>query len=220
NRRDEVVRYVQEKYGTDQGAQIITFGTLQARAVLRDVGRVLQMPYGQGDRLGKMGPQNPANPVTLGTAIADEPQLQAARDSDEQVERLLDIAQKLEGLYRHASTHAAGLVIGDRPLDQLVPLYRDPRSGMQVSQFNMKWVEKAGLVKFDFLGLKTLTVLDVALRLLRQRGVDLNLSQIPLDDEKTYQMLARGETVGVFQVESAGMRRALIEMQPDHFEDL
>jgi DNA polymerase-3 subunit alpha len=220
NRRDEVIRYVQEKYGADQVAQIITFGTLQARAVLRDVGRVLQMPYGQVDRLAKMVPQNPAAPVTLSKAIAEEPQLQAAGAEDERVRRLLDIAQKLEGLYRHASTHAAGIVIGDRPLDQLVPLYRDPRSGMKVSQFNMKWVEQAGLVKFDFLGLKTLTVLDLAVRLVRQRGIEVDLGRIPLDDVKSYTPLARGDTVGVFQVESAGMRRAVVDMRPDRFEDL
>jgi DNA polymerase-3 subunit alpha len=220
DRRDEVIRYVQEKYGVDQVAQIITFGTLQARAVLRDVGRVLQMPYGQVDRLAKMVPQNPANPVTLAKALAEEPQLQAAREEDERVAQLLRIAQKLEGLYRHASTHAAGVVIGDRPLDQLVPLYRDPRSGMKVSQFNMKWVEQAGLVKFDFLGLKTLTVLDRAVRLVARRGVTVDLSRLPLDDRKSYEPLARGDTVGVFQVESAGMRRAVIDMKPDRFEDL
>jgi DNA polymerase-3 subunit alpha len=220
NRRDEVIHYVQQKYGADQVAQIITFGTLQARACLRDVGRVLQMPYGQVDRIAKMVPQNPAAPVSLEKAIADEPRLQAERDGDPVVERLLAIARKLEGLYRHASTHAAGIVIGDRPLDRLVPLYRDPRSGMKVSQFNMKWVEQAGLVKFDFLGLKTLTVLDIAVRLIRRRGIDLDLSRIPLDDAKTFEMLARGETVAVFQVESAGMRRALVDMRPDRFEDL
>jgi DNA polymerase-3 subunit alpha len=220
NRRDEVIHYVQGKYGSDQVAQIITFGTLQARAVLRDVGRVLEMPYGQVDRLCKMVPQNPANPVTLDKAIADEPRLQQARDEEPIVARLLTIAQKLEGLYRHASTHAAGIVIGDRPLSELVPLYRDPRSGMPVTQFNMKWVEQAGLVKFDFLGLKTLTVLDLAVRFIRRRGVDMDLSRIPLDDKKTYDMLTRGETVGVFQVESAGMRRALVDMRPDRFEDI
>jgi DNA polymerase-3 subunit alpha len=220
NRRDEVIQYVQQKYGADQVAQIITFGTLQARAVLRDVGRVLQMPYGLVDRLAKMVPSNPANPVTLEKAIADEPRLQAERDENPLIARLLVIAQKLEGLYRHASTHAAGIVIGDRPLDRLVPLYRDPRSGMKVSQFNMKWVEQAGLVKFDFLGLKTLTVLDLAARLVRRRGIAIDLSRIPLDDAKSYEMLARGETVGVFQVESAGMRRALVDMRPDRFEDL
>jgi DNA polymerase-3 subunit alpha len=220
DRRDEVIRYVQQKYGSDQVAQIITFGTLQARGVLRDVGRVLQMPYGQVDRLCKLVPQNPANPISLGRAIEDEPRLQAERDRDPVTRRAFDIAQKLEGLTRHASTHAAGIVIGDRPLTELVPLYRDPKSLMPVTQFNMKWVEPAGLVKFDFLGLKTLTVLDRAVKLVRRRGIDIDLSNVPLDDVKTYEMLARGETVGVFQVESAGMRRALIDMRPDRFEDL
>ncbi len=219
-RRDEVIRYVQEKYGRDQVAQIITFGTLQARGVLRDVGRVLQMPYGQVDRLCKLVPQNPTNPISLKSAIDGEPRLQAERERDPLVARAFDIAQRLEGLHRHASTHAAGIVIGDRPLSELVPLYRDPKSLMPVTQFNMKWVEPAGLVKFDFLGLKTLTVLDIAAKLVRKRGVDLDLSRLSLDDAKTYEMLARGETVGVFQVESQGMRRALIDMRPDRFEDL
>ena len=160
DRRGEVIRYVQQRYGRDQVAQIITFGTLQARGVLRDVGRVLQMPYGQVDKLTKLVPQNPAAPVTLAAAIEGEPKLQAFRDEDPVVARAFDIAQRLEGLTRHASTHAAGIVIGDRPLSELVPLYRDPKSDMPVTQFNMKWVEPAGLVKFDFLGLKTLTVLD------------------------------------------------------------
>ena len=179
DRRDEVIRYVQERYGREQVAQIITFGTLQARGVLRDVGRVLQMPYGQVDKLCKLVPQNPLNPVTLGRAIDDEPRLQAARDSDPVVRRAFDIAQKLEGLHRHASTHAAGIVIGDRPLTELVPLYRDPKSMMPVTQFNMKWVEQAGLVKFDFLGLKTLTVLETAVALMRRRGVEIELARDP-----------------------------------------
>jgi DNA polymerase-3 subunit alpha len=220
NRRDEVIQYVQERYGRDRVAQIITFGTLQARGVLRDVGRVLQMPYGQVDKLCKLVPQNPANPVTLKRAIEDEPRLQAERDRDPVTRRAFDIAQKLEGLHRHASTHAAGIVIGERSLTELVPLYRDPKSLMPVTQFNMKWVEPAGLVKFDFLGLKTLTVLDLAVKLVRRRDIDLDLSSLPLDDAKTYEMLARGETVGVFQVESQGMRRALVDMRPDRFEDL
>jgi DNA polymerase-3 subunit alpha len=220
DRRDEVIRYVQEKYGRDQVAQIITFGTLQARGVLRDVGRVLQMPYGQVDKLCKLVPQNPTNPVTLKRAIDDEPRLQAERDRDPVTRRAFDIAQKLEGLTRHASTHAAGIVIGDRPLSELVPLYRDPKSLMPVTQFNMKWVEPAGLVKFDFLGLTTLTVLELAVKLVKRRGVSIDLSNLPLDDAKSYEMLARGDTVGVFQVESAGMRRALIDMRPDRFEDI
>jgi DNA polymerase-3 subunit alpha len=220
NRRDEVIRYVQGRYGRDQVAQIITFGSLQARGVLRDVGRVLEMPYGQVDKLCKLVPQNPAAPVTLSRAINDEPRLQAERDSQPIVARAFAVAEKLEGLYRHASTHAAGIVIGDRPLAELVPLYRDPKSDMPVTQFNMKWVEQAGLVKFDFLGLTTLTVLETAVNLLASRDIPIDLSRIPLDDAKTYEMLARGETVGLFQVESAGMRRALIDMRPDRFEDL
>src|SRR5438270_1974867 len=220
DRRDEVIHYVQQRYGRDRVAQIITFGTLQARGVLRDVGRVLQMPYGQVDRLTKLVPMNPAAPVTLAKAIESEPKLQAMRDSDPVIARAFDIAQKLEGLTRHASTHAAGIVIGDRPLSELVPLYRDPKSDMPVTQFNMKWVEPAGLVKFDFLGLKTLTVLDVAIKLLKPRDIHVDLATLPIDDAESYQMLARGDVVGVFQVESQGMRRALIDMRPDRFEDI
>jgi DNA polymerase III subunit alpha len=220
DRRGEVIAYVQQRYGRDQVAQIITFGTLQARGVLRDVGRVLQMPYGQVDKLTKLVPQNPAAPITLTAAIEGEPKLQAFRDEDPVVARAFDIAMRLEGLTRHASTHAAGIVIGDRPLSELVPLYRDPKSDMPVTQFNMKWVEPAGLVKFDFLGLKTLTVLDVAAKLLRQRDINVNLATLPIDDAPSYQMLARGDVVGVFQVESQGMRRALIDMRPDRFEDI
>ena len=220
DRRDEVIRYVQERYGRDQVAQIITFGTLQARGVLRDVGRVLQMPYGQVDKLCKLVPQNPTSPISLAQAIEGEPKLQAERDGDPVVKRAFDIAKKLEGLTRHASTHAAGIVIGDRALTELVPLYRDPKSDMPVTQFNMKWVEQAGLVKFDFLGLKTLTVLQTAVALVARRGIDIDLTAIPLDDKKTYDLLTRAEAVGVFQLESAGMRRALLDMRPDRFEDI
>ncbi|MBI4366904.1 MAG: DNA polymerase III subunit alpha, partial [Deltaproteobacteria bacterium] len=220
DRRDEVIEYVQERYGRDRVAQIITFGTLQARGVLRDVGRVLQMPYGQVDKLCKLVPQNPANPVTLARAIEGEPRLQAERDGDPVVKRAFDIARKLEGLTRHASTHAAGIVIGDRALSELVPLYRDPKSDMPVTQFNMKWVEQAGLVKFDFLGLKTLTVLQTAVALVARRRIAIDLTAIPLDDKATYDLLARAEAVGVFQLESAGMRRALLDMRPDRFEDI
>ncbi|MFC4626006.1 DNA polymerase III subunit alpha [Daeguia caeni] len=220
DRREEVIRYVQEKYGRNQVAQIITFGTLQARAVLRDVGRVLEMPYGQVDRLCKLVPQNPANPVSLAQAIETEPKLMEEREKEPVVGRLLDIALKLEGLYRHASTHAAGIVIGDRPLSELVPMYRDPRSDMPVTQFNMKWVEQAGLVKFDFLGLKTLTVLQTAVKLVARKGIKIDLTHLPYDDKLTYEMLSRGETVGVFQVESAGMRKALLGMRPDRIEDI
>jgi DNA polymerase III subunit alpha len=220
DRRDEVIRYVQQKYGRDRVAQIITFGKLQARAVLRDVGRVLGMPYGQVDRIAKLVPYNPAHPVTLAKAIAAEPQLQQQRETDESVARLMEIALRLEGLYRHASTHAAGVVIGDRSLSELVPLYRDPRSDMPVTQFNMKWVELAGLVKFDFLGLKTLTVLARCLALLQARGVELDLANLPLDDRPTFELLSRGDTVGVFQVEGQGMRDYLRKLKPNRFEDI
>jgi len=219
--REDVIHYVQQRYGETNVAQIITFGTLLARGVLRDVGRVLEMPYGQVDKLTKLVPQNPAKPVTLPQAIADEPRLQAAAEEEPVVQRLLAIAQKLEGLHRHASTHAAGVVIGDRPLQELVPLYRDPKTGMRVTQYNMKWVEQAGLVKFDFLGLKTLTVINRAIGLIAQDGGErIDISSIPLDDKTTYDMLRRGETIGIFQVESAGMRKALVEMAADRVEDL
>ncbi|MHA7872121.1 MAG: DNA polymerase III subunit alpha, partial [Hyphococcus sp.] len=220
DRRDEVIRYVQEKYGRDRVAQIITFGKLQARAVLRDVGRVLNMPFMQVDRICKLVPNNPANPVTLSEALQTEPRLKEQQQQDESVAALLEKALKLEGLYRHASTHAAGVVIGDRALDALVPLYRDPRSEMPVTQYNMKWVEPAGLVKFDFLGLKTLTVIDRAVRFAADRGVALDMSAIPLDDPGTYEMLGEGAAVGVFQLESAGMRSTLRAMKPDTLEDI
>jgi DNA polymerase III subunit alpha len=219
-RRDAVIEYVQQRYGRERVAQIITFGKLQARAVLRDVGRVLQMPYGQVDRICKMVPNNPTNPVTLQQAIDGEPQLQQMRREDETVARLMDVAMKLEGLYRHASTHAAGVVIGDRPLDEMVPLYRDPRSAMPVTQFNMKWVEAAGLVKFDFLGLKTLTVLAQTAELLSRRGKTIDFNVLPLDDRATYEMLSRGESTGVFQLEGSGMRDVLRKLKPDRFEDI
>ncbi len=220
DRRQEVIDYVQAKYGEDRVAQIITFGTLQARAVLRDVGRVLQMPYGQVDRIAKLVPANPANPVTLKQAMEIEPQLKLMRDADETVGELIEIAMKLEGLYRHASTHAAGIVIGERPLRELVPLYRDPRSEMPVTQYSLKWVEPAGLVKFDFLGLSTLTVIETAARMINANGTPFELSKIPIDDRPTFEMLQKGDVVGVFQVESGGMRRALVDMRPDRFEDL
>ncbi len=218
DRRGEVISYVQEKYGRDKVAQIITFGKLQARAALRDVGRVLGMPYPQVDRICKLVPNNPANPISLGDAIATEQDLREQINEDPDVRRMTDIALQLEGLYRNASTHAAGVVIGDRPLDELIPLYRDPRSEMPVTGFSMKYVESAGLVKFDFLGLKTLTVLAVAERLVRERGEDIEVARLPLDDAKTFDMIGRGETSGVFQLESAGMRDVLRGLKPDQFE--
>ncbi len=219
-RREEVISYVQEKYGRDRVAQIITFGTLQARAVLRDVGRVMQLPLGQVDRLSKMVPNNPANPTTLAQAIEIEPRLKEARNEDEAVKRLLDTALKLEGLYRNASTHAAGIVIGDRPLTELVPLYRDPRSDIPATQFNMKWVESAGLVKFDFLGLKTLTTLKRAQNYLKKRGVEIDYTTLPLDDGPTYELLASGQAIGVFQLESQGMRDTLRKLRCGSLEEI
>lgn len=237
DRREEVIRYVQQKYGRDRVGQIITFGALLSKAAIRDVGRVLQLPFGQVDRLSKMIPVEGVKPVSIAKARADEPRLrEAARE--EVVGRLLDYAEQLEGLYRNASTHAAGVVIGDRPLDQLVPLYRDPSSDMPATQFNMKWVEQAGLVKFDFLGLKTLTVIQNAVDLINGQGRPLHVAAdgrqlyqprpgtenqinlIPLDDKATYDLFASARTVAVFQVESSGMMDALRRMKPTCIEDI
>ena len=220
DRREEVIRYVQEKYGRDMVGQIITFGALLSKAAVRDVGRVLQMPYGQVDRLSKMIPVEGVKPVSIEKALAEEPRLREEAKNEEVVARLLDYGQQLEGLLRNASTHAAGVVIGDRPLDQLVPLYQDPRSDMPATQFNMKWVEQAGLVKYDFLGLKTLTVIQNALNLLKLRGIDIDISAIPLDDEATYELYSSAKTVAVFQVESSGMMDALRRMKPTCIEDI
>lgn len=220
-RREEVIRYVQQKYGRGQVAQIITFGRLKARAVLKDTGRVLQMSYGQVDRLAKLVPNHPTDPWTLERALGGVSELAAEYKGDIQVRRLFDLALKLEGLPRHASTHAAGVVIGDRPLDRLVPLYRDPRSDMPVTQFDMKYAESAGLVKFDFLGLKTLSVLRKACDLIEQReGHRPDLDSLGWDDESVYTLLQRGDTVGVFQLESEGMRRTLAAVRPSNFGDI
>jgi DNA polymerase III subunit alpha len=219
-RRGEVIHYVQQRWGADRVAQIITFGKLKARAVLKDTGRVLQMPYGQVDRLAKLVPNHPTDPWTLERALNGVPELAAEYRGDREVRRLFDLAMKLEGLPRHSSTHAAGVVIGDRPLDQLVPLYRDPRSDMPVTQFDMKYVEGAGLVKFDFLGLKTLSVLRKGVEMLAKRGVVVDLDRIPWDDPAVYRLLQRGDTVGVFQLESEGMRRTLAAVKPDNFGDI
>ncbi|WP_137124190.1 DNA polymerase III subunit alpha [Roseomonas sp. HF4] len=220
DRRDEVIRYVVREYGADRVAQIITFGKLQAKAAVRDVGRVLGMPYGQVDKIASLIPFNPAKPVTLAQAIEGEPRLQEMRDGDEQVARLLDIALQVEGLYRNASTHAAGVVIGRRPLIEIVPLYRDPRSEMLVTQYSMKYAEAASLVKFDFLGLKTLTVIERALAILKGQGVEVDIAAIPIDDPRTYAMLAKGDAAGVFQFEGQGMRDCLRQMRASRFEDL
>ena len=218
--RDQVIDYVRNEYGGDRVAQIITFGKLQARAAVRDVGRVLALPFGQVNKIAELIPNNPAKPVTLQQAIDGEPRLQAMRAEDEAVDRLLEIALQIEGLYRHASTHAAGVVIGDRPLVELVPLYKDPKSDFLVTQYSMKHVEQAGLVKFDFLGLTTLTILRRAENFLEGLGTPIDLQRLPLDDKKTYDMLAKGDAGGVFQLEGQGMRDCLRQMKPDRFEDL
>jgi DNA polymerase-3 subunit alpha len=238
DRREEVIRYVQERYGRDKVGQIITFGALLSKAAVRDVGRVLQMPYGQVDRLSKMIPVEGVKPVSIEKALADEPRLREEARNEEVVGRLLTYAQQVEGLLRNASTHAAGVVIGDRPLDELVPLYQDPRSDMPATQFNMKWVEQAGLVKFDFLGLKTLTVIQNAVDLIKKSGRHLHIAAdgtrlydppegavdeigaIPLDDDKSYDLYSRAQTVAVFQVESSGMMDALKRMKPTCIEDI
>jgi len=218
--RDKVIAYVQQKHGRDRVAQIITFGRLKARAVLKDTGRVLQMSYGQVDRLAKLIPNHPTDPWTLERSLNGVSELAAEYKNEADVKRLFDLAMKLEGLPRHASTHAAGVVIGDRPLDELIPLYRDPRSETPVTQFDMKYVEAAGLVKFDFLGLKTLSVLKEGQRLLARRGVEVDFESLPLDDPAVYELLQRGDTVGVFQLESEGMRRTLSAVRPTAFGDI
>ncbi len=222
-RRDEVIKYVQNQYGRDKVAQIITFGKLQAKAVIRDVGRVLSIPYGEVDMISKLIPNNPANPVTLREVMASEKKLQELCHEDPTIKRLISFGMQLEGLYRHASTHAAGVVIADRPISELVPLYKDYKSDIPVTQFSMKYVEQAGLVKFDFLGLKTLTIIQKAIEIINENNPTtkkLNIKDIPLDHKQTYEMLARGDTIGVFQLESAGMRKVLMQMQIDRFEDI
>ncbi len=217
-KRDLVIDYVQKKYG--YVAQIITFGKLQARAVLRDVGRVLQMPYSQVDKISKMVPFNPVNPVTLSQAIEFDQNLQKERDSDEVIAKLLDISLRLEGIYRHVSTHAAGIVICDQKLENFVPVYYDPNSALPITQYSMKYVEKAGLIKFDFLGLGTLTLIDHVCRLINRDGKKIDISSVPLNDQKTYEILSSGDSIGVFQLESSGMREALIKLKPDCIEDI
>ena len=237
DRREEVIRYVQQKYGRDRVGQIITFGALLSKAAVRDVGRVLQMPYGQVDRIAKMIPVDGVKPVSIEKALADEPRLRQEAKAEEVVDRLLTYAQQVEGLLRNASTHAAGVVIGDRPLDQLVPLYQDPRSDMPATQFNMKWVEQAGLVKFDFLGLKTLTAIQNSIDLINRTrqlhvnaqgnklyepaiGTEGDINAIPLDDTLAFELYSAAQTIAVFQVESSGMMDALKRMKPNCIEDI
>jgi DNA polymerase-3 subunit alpha len=219
-KRDRVINYVCQKYGTEKVASIITFGKLQAKAVLKDVGRVLQMPYKRVDDICKMIPFNPVNPVTLGQAISLDKDLRSAREQDPEIRKLIDISLQLEGLNRHVSTHAAGIVIGEANLTEVIPLYRDPRSAMPVVQYSMKYTEKAGLVKFDFLGLKTLTTIDKTIEILRSQSINIDIETIAIDDKKTYELLSSGNAIGIFQLESPGMRDCLKKMRPDKIEDI
>ena len=220
-KRDEVIKYVQKKYGELNVAQIITFGSFQARAALRDVGRVMQLPLTQVDNICKLIPYNPANPVSLKELVNDDTQIKKMINTDKNLRTLFEISANLEGLFRHASTHAAGIVIAENPLDEHIPLYKDPKSEIPVTQFSMKYVEKIGLIKFDFLGLKTLTVIDETLKILKKkRSIVLDITNINLEDSKTYKMLREGLTTGVFQLEGQGMRDTIIKIQPDRFEDL
>lgn len=217
DRRGEVINYVAEKYGSDHVAQIITFGTMAAKAAIRDVGRVMDIPYADVDRIAKLVP---GNNISINDALKIEPQLRELYDTNPTVKELLDVAKRLEGLSRHASTHAAGVVIAPEPLTNFMPLYKNPSEDAIVTQFDMGSVESVGLLKFDFLGLKTLTVLQKTVDYIRQQGKDIVLSEIPLEDEKTYALLSSGETTGIFQLESAGMRDILVKMRPNRFDDL
>jgi DNA polymerase-3 subunit alpha len=219
DRRDEVLNYVYEKYGKDHVAQIITFGKLQARAVLRDIGRVLGVPYGQVDYLTKLIPFDPSRQLSLREYIDDEPKLTEEANKNPKIKKLLSIALKLEGLKRHASIHAAGVVISKDIIYKDVPLYSDPDTNIFLTQFDMKWVENAGLVKFDFLGLKTLTLINNCVDLVNKYE-KFDISEIDLTDTQTFDLLGTGETTGIFQLESPGMKDTLKNLKPDKFEDI
>jgi DNA polymerase-3 subunit alpha len=218
DRRSEVIAYVSEKYGKDRVAQIITFGTMAAKAAIRDVGRAMDMPYAEVDRIAKLVPNTLK--ITIGDAIKAEPQLKELYETTPEVKELLDIAMRLEGLNRHASTHAAGVIIAPVPLTEYTPLYKSPSDESIMTQFDMGSAEAIGLLKFDFLGLKTLTVIEKTLSLIRQGGKEVSLGDIPLDDKETYELLSSGHTTGIFQLESAGMKDILVKMCPNRFEDL
>ena len=221
DRREEVIKYVQDKYGEDRVGQIITFGGLLSKMAVKDAGRALGMPYGKAQAISNMIPLKGPKPVSIAEALEMEPRLAKMVEEEADVERLMQIAGGIEGSYRSAGTHAAGVVIADRPVEELVPVYRDPKSDMPATQFNMKWVEPAGLVKFDFLGLKTLTVIKRAEQMIAEsKGLDVVVGSLPVDDPKAYELMARAETVAVFQVESAGMMDALRRMKPDRIEDI
>ena len=216
--RNDIIRYVTEKYGAEKVSQIITFGKMQARGVIRDVGRALNIPYGEVDTIAKLVP-NILN-ISLAEAMEMEPRLQESAKRDEKIRRLLTLSKSLEGLNRHASVHAAGVVISDVPLVERVPLYKSPKDDV-TTQFSMNDLSTAGLTKFDFLGLKTLTVIKNALQFIKSgKNIDVDLKYLPLNDEATYKLLSRGETDGVFQLESEGMKDILVRMKPDCIEDL
>jgi len=219
-KRDEVIEHVKDTYGQDRVAQIITFGSLQARGVLRDVGRVLEIPYSQVDELCRLIPIIPGTTISLKEAINNEPRLAAAKESGEEILQLFEISEKLEGLHRNASTHAAGVVIGNKSLVEILPLYKDVKANLPATQFNMKYTELSGLVKFDFLGLKTLSILDMASKLLRKSDKEFHLDKIPLDDSSTFKLISSAKTIGVFQLESEGMKDVLQKLKPDCFEDI
>lgn len=224
DRRDEVIAYVTKRYGADRVAQIITFGTMEARGAVRDAGRALGMPYSAPDRISKMIPPGfQGNAMTIEKAIEQSPELSLAYKTEPETKRLLDVAHKLEGVARHASVHAAGIVISDKPLVEYTPLQRESKGERVITQYDMYTVgeDGVGLLKMDFLGLRNLTIMSQALSFIRNtRGETINLEKIPLTDKKTYQMLALGETTGVFQLESAGMRRYVKELQPTNIFDL
>ena len=219
-RRDEVIEYVNNKYGSECVAHIITFGTLASRAAVRDIGRVLEVPYGEVDSFAKLIPFNPSNPLTLSESIKSERSLQERISSDERISNIIDVSLKIEGTHRHASTHAAGVVIGHEKLSKVVPLYKDQNTNTNATQFSMKYVEEAGLIKFDFLGLTTLSIIDDCIKLIIKGNKNFLLNNIPLDDKKTYDQLSKGDTVGIFQLESNGMGSVLRQLQPDRFEEI
>ncbi|MEI6153113.1 MAG: DNA polymerase III subunit alpha, partial [Deltaproteobacteria bacterium] len=214
--RDDVIRYVTEKYGKDNVAQIITFGTMKSKAAVRDVGRALGMPYAEVDKIAKLIPD--AN-TGIKSSIEEEPQLKELYLNDDKIKELLDNAIVLEGLARHASTHAAGIVISNKHLTEHLPLYKGQK-GETVTQYPMKTIEKIGLIKIDFLGLETLTLIDNVLKMLKSEGINVDITKIPLDDTKTYELLSSGDTSGVFQLESRGMRDLLTKLKPSKFEDI
>jgi len=220
-KRDKVFEYLKKKYGKGV-SHIITFGKLKARMAFRDIGRVLGLPYGYVDSLCKMIPFDPSRPLSLEKAIAQEPRIRKEEEKDPRVKKLVEISKKLEGLNRNMATHAAGVVIPEKNLAEFVPLYKDPSSNslLPSTQFDMYASEKAGLVKFDLLGLKTLTVINKTLSILKKKKIDLDIHKIKLDDPKIFELLSSGHTVGLFQLESAGMRDALVNMKPNKFEDI